>query len=124
MVLSGIIAFIITLTLDLYTDTQRHWGNVKHGRGAVLRGLGLILSAGLVTRFNFLTPLFYEVLFLFCSIFWVVFEYGIKFIRKLPLNYVGNTATSDKWLRRNGGFKMKVILQALCFITSLVLLLI
>lgn len=79
---------LLTFIIDVYTDNKR-WGKINHLRGAILRVPSFIIDI-----------IIWPPNALLIAAYWGMFDIAINKVRKLPLDYVGETAWLDKMQRR------------------------
>lgn len=94
----GVIIFIVTLAVDLWTDVRLYFKKkkVNHFRGAALRLIGLVPACWLMGWIS--APMLFFA-------YWVLFQ-GLynKLIGK-EWDFVGTTAKLDRFERKNPWFK-------------------
>lgn len=90
---------LLTLIVDVYTDNKR-WGRINHLRGAILRVPAFVLDV-----------IIWPPNALLIAAYWGLFDIAINKVRKLPLDYVGETAWLDRMQRKYGGiWETKIVL--------------
>lgn len=104
----GAAIFVLVLVVDLYTDVRLFYKKrkVNHGRGAILRCIGLAPAVYLLGWWV-IPAMFFWYLILFNGF------YNILINQKWE--YVGITAKMDKWQRKNKWFKWLKYIAAVGF---------
>lgn len=104
----GLAIFILVLAVDLYTDVRLFYKKrkVKHGRGAVLRCIGLAPAVYLLGWLA-IPSMFFWYLILFNGFYNILINQKWEFL--------GTTAKMDKWQRKNKWFKPFKYISALGF---------